>query len=105
MAFNWLKKHFSKSDAPAQPAAAEPATLETPAEPTAATTPPQADAATAAETVTAEPVAEEKEEKIELAKRKEKKKKELENFFSYDNSSDFKGFENNNIIGFCICSS
>ena len=67
MAFNWLKKHFSKSDAPAQPAAAEPATLETPAEPTAATTPPQADAATAAETVTAEPVAEEKEEKTETA--------------------------------------
>ena len=37
----------------------------------------------------------EKEEKIELAKRKEKKNKELENFFSYDNSSDFKGFEDN----------
>ena len=37
----------------------------------------------------------EKEEKIELAKRKEKKKKELENYFSYDNSSDFKGFEDN----------
>lgn len=37
----------------------------------------------------------EKEEKIELEKRKEKKNKELENFFSYDNSSDFKGFEDN----------
>jgi tetratricopeptide repeat protein len=37
----------------------------------------------------------EKEEKIELAKRKEKKNKELEKYFSYDNSSDFKGFEDN----------
>ena len=37
----------------------------------------------------------EKEEKIELAKRKEKKNKELESFFSYDNSSDFKEFEDN----------
>ena len=37
----------------------------------------------------------EKEEKIELAKRKEKKNKELEKYFSFDNSSDFKGFEDN----------
>jgi tetratricopeptide repeat protein len=37
----------------------------------------------------------EKEEKIELAKRKEKKNKELEKYFSYDNNSDFKGFEDN----------
>ena len=60
MAFNWLKKHFSKSDAPAQPAAAEPATLETPTEPTAAATTTGSEAAT-----TAEPVTEEQAENAE----------------------------------------
>ncbi len=60
MAFNWLKKHFSKSDAPAQPAAAEPATLETPTEPTAAATTAGSEAAT-----TAEPVTEEQAENAE----------------------------------------
>ena len=65
MAFNWLKKHFSKSDAPAQPAAAEPAAPETSAESTAA---PQADAATGTEAATtAEPVTEEQAEKAESA--------------------------------------
>ena len=68
MAFNWLKKHFSKSDAPAQPAATEPATPETPAELPEAATAPQADAATGTEAATtAEPVTEEQAEKAETA--------------------------------------
>ena len=68
MAFNWLKKHFSKSDAPAQPAATEPATPETPAELPEAATAPQADAAIGTEAATtAEPVTEEQAEKAETA--------------------------------------